>query len=883
MSDLGEGRRSSRGWVHWLVPRFSLRTLLIGVTAFALVCGYWIERAERQRRAAEFLTANGIQWQFAMDNGRHSPNPAGVPQASQSLSKAFPHYFQSITSVQHFGGRALSPDQEQEIVANIARLPALKELTLYTTTSGINWKVLRQARALTDLTLQPKDVSTSDIEGVGTLTQLRKLVLAGFAPDRIDLSALAGLRSLRELELRVYPADEIEFRIVTTLPKLETLRVLNMGVEDSFCGVLAKSKTLKTLCLSGGDVTDHGAASLCQIGTLETLDLSNTFVTDAAIDSLLKLPKLTTVGLGDTRITFQGLARLCEQGKIKRVYSEHEFRTDGGISMLGISFGARGPVRFDGIPVELLSGGSLSSGKLEALDLDYAQFPAEVYERISKLTSITHLDLSNSNVSDDDLTRLANLKQLENLSLSETTVTAKGLEHLAGLQKLHSFMLPEIDDWESASKTLRSLPKLQYVNASVGYLGGADLRAAMGSPLTTADTSIDLTAIPPHSALKSTLAAATHLQKLKLADAPWSDDDIAFLTGYKQITELSLSQTRVTDKSLPILESLTSLFSLNLSGTALTDEAILRLARLPNLRVLTLEETNITDDTVEQLAQIKHLESLRLRGTNITDRSTTLLKKMPNLLALSVGQKYHWPPNHDFSPRGKISDEAFSVLVECPRLTQVDIYQSELTPARVATLRLMPHLNSLSLEAGRVAEETFLELIGRRPTPIVRGIFSLATGDEYPLLLPPHLRFGSDSSEPPKNQRNVSLEKTEGTDQQLRELAAKGVTETLELYATDVTAAGIEELAKLDRLEMLTITDADLGDEIVPALCKLRRLRNLNLYQCKISFSGMETLAQLPTLRQLGLEGPSISPDQQRMLRRKYPYIYHPVRYFRRR
>lgn len=882
MSDLGEGRRSSRGWVHWLVPRFSLRTLLIGVTAFALICGYWIERAERQRRAAEFLTANGIQWQFAMDNGRHSPNPAGVPQASQSLSKAFPHYFQSITSVQHFGGRALSPDQEQEIVANIARLPALKELTLYTTTSGINWKVLSQARALTDLTLHPKDVSTSDIEGVGTLTQLRKLVLAGFAPDRIDLSALAGLRSLRELELRVYPADEIEFRAVTTLPNVETLRVLNMGVEDSFCEDLGKSKTLKVLSLSGGDVTDRGAASLSQIGSLETLDLSNTFVTDAAIDSLLKPPKLTKVGLGDTRVTFHGLARLCEQGKISQVFTNHEFRTDGSFSMLGISYGSMG-LRFDGIPVELLLGKRNPRAPSRALDLAYAQLPADFYARISEFKSITHLDLSNSNVSDDDLARLANLKQLENLSLSETTVTAKGLEHLAGLQNLHSFMLPEVDDWESVSKTLRSLPKLQYVNASVGYLGGADLRAAMGSPLTTADTSIDLTAIPPHSALKSTLAAATHLQKLKLADAPWSDDDIAFLTGYKQITELSLSQTRVTDKSLPILESLTSLWSLNLSGTALTDEAILRLARLPNLRVLTLEETNITDDTVEQLAQIKNLESLRLRGTNITDRSTTLLKKMPNLLALSIGQKYRWPPNHDFSPRGKISDEAFSVLVECPRLTQVDIYQSELTPARVATLRLMPHLNSLSLEAGRVAEETFLELIGRRPTPIVRGVFSLATGDEYPLLLPPHLRFGSDSSEPPTNQRHVSLEKAEGTDQQLRELAAKGVTETLELYATDVTATGIEELAKLDRLESLTITDADLGDEIVPALCKLRRLRNLSLYQCKLSLSGMEMLAQLPTLRQLGLEGSSISPDEQRMLRRKYPYVYHPVRYFRRR
>jgi internalin A len=884
MSDLGEGRRTSRRWYHWLLPRFSLRTLLIAVTVFALVGGYWIERAERQRRAAEFLTKHGIQWQFSTGAQGGAPSPLGVIQTvSPPQSKHFDHYFQSITSVPQFFGLALSRDEEQEVISNIARLPALEKLSYGTATSGIDWKPLKQAQALTELTLFPREISTPDMEALGALTQLKQLHLNGFAPERIDLSALARLKNLRELELRVFHGDEIELAPLATLPKVETLRLANLGVDDSFCEELAKSKTLKVLSLSKGEVTDRGADSLSRIASLETLDLSNTFVTDAAIDSLIKLPKLTTVGLGDTRVTFQGLARLCEKGTVKHVFTEQEFRADGSVSMQGISFGARGPVRFDGIPAELLLGKPIPSGKLEALDLDYAQFPAEFYERISKLTSLTHLDLSYSNVSDDDLARLANLRQLENLSLTETVVTAKGVEHFAGLQNLHSFMLPEIDDWESLSKTLRSFPKLQYLNASFGHIESRDLAAAIGNPIPAAETSIDLTCIPPHAALTSSLAAATHLRKLKLADAPWTDKDIAFLSNYKKLTELSLAQTEVTDQSLPILESLTSLLSLDLSATSLTEEAIVSLAKLPNLRTLIVEETSITDATVELLTQIDHLDELHLRGANITDRSIESLRKMPSLSVLSIGRKRRWPPDHDFSRRGAISDEAFALLVECPRLTKVDIYQSELTPGRVAAFRAMPHLNFLTIEGGIVAEASFLELFGRRPTPIASGGFAPTSGTAYVLNIPPHLRFGSSSAPPLDDPRHVSLEKTDNTDHQLRELAARNVTKTLELYATDVTAVGMEELAKLSRLEMLTITDADLGDEIVPALCKLPRLRELSLYQCKMSPSGVETLAQLPMLRQLSVGKSVLAPDEHKLLRQKYPQVYRSRLIFRRR
>src|SRR5262245_31108702 len=42
------GKRKS--WLRWMIPRFSLRTLLIAVFLCAVALGIWVERSERQRR-----------------------------------------------------------------------------------------------------------------------------------------------------------------------------------------------------------------------------------------------------------------------------------------------------------------------------------------------------------------------------------------------------------------------------------------------------------------------------------------------------------------------------------------------------------------------------------------------------------------------------------------------------------------------------------------------------------------------------------------------------------------------------------------------------------------------------------------------------------------
>jgi hypothetical protein len=78
-------------------------------------------------------------------------------------------------------------------------------------------------------------------------------------------------------------------------------------------------------------------------------------------------------------------------------------------------------------------------------------------DEISKLTTLTRLHLSNTNITDAGLVKLQTLQELQSLNLVGTKITAQGLAKLSGLKKLKNLYLYKTavgnNDWSVLKKT----------------------------------------------------------------------------------------------------------------------------------------------------------------------------------------------------------------------------------------------------------------------------------------------------------------------------------------------------------------------------------------------------------------------------------------------
>lgn len=858
MANAAAASNSKRRWYHWLVPRFSLRTLLIAVTVFAVAFGFWVERAERQRRVAEFLAKKNVSWYFEGDVGS-TPPPRTV---------ATDHYWRSITTMRvHSAGT--SREEAEEILSQITGLPSLKALQFHCYFPNFDWSPLSHASNLTDVDMQGTNMRSEDFATIARLPRLKNLKLFCFGYRVGDLSPLGNARGLEHLQLQFYEGSDLDLSFVTKLPRLKRLRVND--ADDRLCESLSGSKTLKQLWSTYGRITNTGVEALSNISTLEDLDLMGTFVTDDAIDSLSRLPKLKTINLTGTRVTYNGIVRLCQKDNVEKVLQGNNLAFDTELP------GLRHPVtplildNRNGVPADLFRGRPVAGSTWTAFEFSGEELPKDFYRALGDLSGVTSLELTDCNVSNADLAEFKRLKVLTKLNLTGTNITVEGLSHLKGMTSLQQLNIPAMDDWDSVGEYLRDLPSLT-LSCDFGSLKGDDLAAALGQPIDRKTFALDLSCVPYGPTVKANLAAARHLRSLSLADTPSSDDDLDFLANYGAIEDLSLARTKVTDHIAPQLAALRTLTSLDLSGTSITDETLAQLAHLPNLKKLIVNDTSITDTGVEKLIAARTLEEVGIRGTNVTDKSLTYLKELPRLQTLNVGRSYSkWLAPGDV-PRGAISETAFALLKDYPSLQQLDLVTEDLTPGNVATLRQMPSITQLTTEDLDVIESSFKTLMQRSAPP--RTLKGIGKRGRRAITLPFWMPEEKESFDRAiADLGHVRLQGTDKTDQRLKELAGTTNPTLVSLSNTDVTMEGISKLEGMQRLRRLHLDEPQLGKEVVPQLCKMRSLEIISWQSMKLGSDEFEQFKGLPFLRELWCQLPDLSADEQRALRKKYPFL----------
>jgi hypothetical protein len=255
--------KSKRRWYQ-----YSLRTLMILVTLFAVACSWFavkLGQAKRQREAVEALIKLGAfvgydselnSDGFMLIRGVKTPGPEWLRKVLGD------DFFKTVTYV-NLTGSDVTTDMRGILVAH----GSISHPSLEVTKAGLEQlEVLKQLRTLR---LSKTQITDAELEHLIELKQLRVLFLDETNITDTGLKILKGLKQLQYLYL-------------------DGTHVTDDGLEQ-----LKKLNKLQNLELGNTKITDAGMVHLKGLKQLQILWLDNTQITDAGVKDLQKaLPKL---------------------------------------------------------------------------------------------------------------------------------------------------------------------------------------------------------------------------------------------------------------------------------------------------------------------------------------------------------------------------------------------------------------------------------------------------------------------------------------------------------------------------------------------------------------------------------------------------------------
>ncbi len=347
---------------------FSLRSLLLGLTALAVGLGMWVNGVREQGAAIAALKAlyenddgplifydyqtkhlAGAWWypfgdaEIAIDFDAQPAEPAWLHNL---LGEDFFHNVRAVS---------ISPSKESGTrpLADIARFRMLEHLDLNDAhlEGGRLWSgadveclgqlsrleslSLQDASALTDVALRAigdipclqvltlwRGAFTDDgLRHLGRLTKLRRLTLESIpvesGPQITDagVAHLSGLVNLEELSIYAQKLKGASIQHLIGMQKLRCLTLISPLVHDRDLSPLASLVSLERLELPDSGIDGTGFAHLVGNPRLRSLFLARSHVGDLGLAQIARLPNLEFVNLCNTQVTCTGLIQLtqCQQ------------------------------------------------------------------------------------------------------------------------------------------------------------------------------------------------------------------------------------------------------------------------------------------------------------------------------------------------------------------------------------------------------------------------------------------------------------------------------------------------------------------------------------------------------------------------------------------
>jgi hypothetical protein len=412
--------RVSRPWLRWLVPRFSLREMLVAVTMICLAVAGWLHRAKNQQAAAIELSKLGCEWRF----GENPWYMMCLPQAICELHDG--HIVWTVKEV-HVPAQE-SKDKLGLIFKTIGKLDGVD--TLY---AGRN------------------PVEREHLLHLSRLWRLKVLDLSGTTVGDEAVETLLRHRSLEELHLNDTQVGSRGVIQLATLPNLETLSLSQTSVGDDGINALAACRSLEELAIDRTVVADEAIARLASL-PLKTFSASGTKAGSKMAAAFAKSPTIHSVDVRDSQVT-----------------------VDDAIAMFrapDLAFLSFADVTWERREVDALEG--------KVTQIDTFQTSSDLspvqWQRIGDQPAITSLHLKGSNCNDEALKHLARLQQLQFCDLTGTKVTAEGLKEFAGHPSLKHLRIAQTAIGDEIASVLPTIPKLRKLDADRRQLSQAAMK-----------------------------------------------------------------------------------------------------------------------------------------------------------------------------------------------------------------------------------------------------------------------------------------------------------------------------------------------------------------------------------------------------------------------
>jgi uncharacterized protein YjbI with pentapeptide repeats len=193
---------------------------------------------------------------------------------------------------------------------------------------------LGRIATLRKVVLDSTRITDAGLIHLAGLTNLEELDLADTRIDGSGLAHLEGFGSLRLLDLRRTALNGDNLVHLREMTGLKRLCLQETPVTDAGLAHLAGLTGLLELHLRGTPITDAGLASLKGLVNLRQLDLDGTQITDAGLESVAGLKKLHVLDLRGTRVTDAGLPLLAALPNLGHVYLFDTRVTNAGIAAL---------------------------------------------------------------------------------------------------------------------------------------------------------------------------------------------------------------------------------------------------------------------------------------------------------------------------------------------------------------------------------------------------------------------------------------------------------------------------------------------------------------------------------------------------------------------
>jgi hypothetical protein len=328
--------KASRRWL-----RFSLRTMLVLVTAFGVWLGIKVDEARRQKAAVEKLQALGVEvWyehQRTANGGFDVRIDLAVPDWARDLCGD--HFFQTVKGLFYVRrlGAGVTPEMSNPItdadLKCLADLPHLEQLIISRapiTDAGLAH--LRHPERLRVVAIYMTQVGDSFVRRLKNAGRLESLVLD---ETQVTDDALAELTNLPHLQVLGLQHTDTGDRALAPFAACELIS-LSLGRNTTNAG-LQQFKTLSKVQIldAGGcsitgnalsgfrlpvalevrlskcNIADNDLATLADaVRDVPNLELNDCLLTDRGLPHLYKLKKLTRIALRGTGVTAEGIAKL---------------------------------------------------------------------------------------------------------------------------------------------------------------------------------------------------------------------------------------------------------------------------------------------------------------------------------------------------------------------------------------------------------------------------------------------------------------------------------------------------------------------------------------------------------------------------------------------